>query len=363
MDGIRVESVERRKKETFLFTGNTKDYFGIWIVNILLTILTLGIWSAWAKVRRLRYFYGNTVILGGSLDYTASPWAILLGRILVVVAFVIVSVVQQFSPLGGIALFTVYLFILPWLVCRSLRFNARNTVWRNVSFNFRGEWGQAFIAYVIFSFVSLISLFILAPMGLRVVARFWADNHDLGTARFSTETKLSDFYKAMGWAVGTFLGILVAWGVLVWTALLASNWEQYGTLYGLSVPIFSQPFFLLLFFLLLIFFPPYLVAKAVFSAHVRNIVVNGLTLEGGHWFRSTLRPGRYVWIVVTNALATSLTLGLAHPWAAVRLWRYSTENLHVLPGQDIEAFVDTQEGAGSAFGSEFFALDAIDLGL
>ena len=31
-----------------VFTGKASEYFGIWIVNVLLTILTLGIYSAWA---------------------------------------------------------------------------------------------------------------------------------------------------------------------------------------------------------------------------------------------------------------------------------------------------------------------------
>ena len=32
----------------FRFTGKTGEYFRIWIVNLALTILTLGIYSAWA---------------------------------------------------------------------------------------------------------------------------------------------------------------------------------------------------------------------------------------------------------------------------------------------------------------------------
>ncbi|MDR1854861.1 MAG: DUF898 domain-containing protein, partial [Azoarcus sp.] len=37
------------------FTGSGGEYFRIWIVNLLLSILTLGIYSAWAKVRREQY--------------------------------------------------------------------------------------------------------------------------------------------------------------------------------------------------------------------------------------------------------------------------------------------------------------------
>ncbi|MFB1034562.1 MAG: DUF898 family protein, partial [Sinobacterium sp.] len=33
------------------FLGKTGEFFSIWIVNLLLTIVTLGIYSAWATVR------------------------------------------------------------------------------------------------------------------------------------------------------------------------------------------------------------------------------------------------------------------------------------------------------------------------
>lgn len=39
----------------FRFIGTGTQYFGIWIVNLLLSILTLGIYSAWAKVRRQQF--------------------------------------------------------------------------------------------------------------------------------------------------------------------------------------------------------------------------------------------------------------------------------------------------------------------
>ena len=61
------------------FTGNTGEYFRIWIVNIALTIVTLGVYSPWAKVRKFRYFYGNTSLADGRFDYHAKPKAILIG--------------------------------------------------------------------------------------------------------------------------------------------------------------------------------------------------------------------------------------------------------------------------------------------
>ena len=78
----------------FEFTGKTGEYFKIWIVNIFLTILTLGIYSAWAKVRKRRYFYGNTLLLNAPFEYLADPIKILKGRFIVFGCFVIYTIMM-----------------------------------------------------------------------------------------------------------------------------------------------------------------------------------------------------------------------------------------------------------------------------
>ena len=65
------------REEAFTFTGSGSEYFRIWIVNLILSVVTLGIYSAWAKVRRLEYFYRNTRVAGASFDYHGRPLAIL----------------------------------------------------------------------------------------------------------------------------------------------------------------------------------------------------------------------------------------------------------------------------------------------
>ena len=62
------------QKREVEFTGNAREWFGIWIVNLLLTIVTLGIYSAWAKVRVLKYFHRATSIDDVHFDFDASPY-------------------------------------------------------------------------------------------------------------------------------------------------------------------------------------------------------------------------------------------------------------------------------------------------
>src|SRR5258708_35224200 len=66
--------------EQLHFTGNGAEYFGVWIVNLLLTIITLGIYSAWAKVRRKQNFYRQTEVAGAPFDFFAQPPMTLNGR-------------------------------------------------------------------------------------------------------------------------------------------------------------------------------------------------------------------------------------------------------------------------------------------
>ncbi len=62
----------------FRFHGSATEYFGIWMVNLMLIIVTLTLYSPWAKARRMRYFYGDTQFLKHRFDFVAMPSRILL---------------------------------------------------------------------------------------------------------------------------------------------------------------------------------------------------------------------------------------------------------------------------------------------
>src|SRR6478752_6569663 len=81
------------------FEGSGGEYFKIWIVNLALTIVTLGIFSAWAKVRSKRYFYGNTFIAGHNFEYHGQPIRILIGRLIALGLLLVYSISANISPL------------------------------------------------------------------------------------------------------------------------------------------------------------------------------------------------------------------------------------------------------------------------
>ena len=80
-------------------------------------------------------------------------------------------------------------------------------------------------------------------------------------------------------------------------------------------------------------------------------------------FASTLSPLALAGIYLTNALAIVLTLGLARPWAAVRLARYRAANLTLYASGDLDAFVAGEKDRVGAAGEEIGEVMDVDIGL
>ena len=190
--GAQTAPVERGS-----FTGSGKEYFPIWIVNILLTIVTIGIYSAWAKVRRKRYFYGNTVLAGHSFEYHAKGKQIFIGRLIAFGLIIVINIASALNPIFGLIGTLIFLVLLPMFVVRSLRFNARVTSYRNVRFDFVGKTGGAFVAVLLGSLVAILSLGLLAPFASRWLYRYVFNNLRYGDRPFATDPGIGKLYKSL----------------------------------------------------------------------------------------------------------------------------------------------------------------------
>ena len=126
-----------------VFTGSGKEYFRIWVINLLLSLVTLGIYSAWAKVRRLQYFDRNTRLAGACFDFRGEPKAILRGRILALVLVVAYQYAFGFSLQVGAAVMALLMLAMPWLLRGALRFRLSNTQYRGLWLGFGGGVGAA----------------------------------------------------------------------------------------------------------------------------------------------------------------------------------------------------------------------------
>jgi uncharacterized membrane protein YjgN (DUF898 family) len=342
------------------FTGRASEYFGIWIVNVLLTIITLGIYSAWAKVRRNRYFYGNTVLLGRSFEYHARGLQILIGRLIVLGGFVVLNIIAALVPILVLLPTLVILVALPWLVARGLRFSARVTSYRNVRFDFVGGAGGAFKAFILGGLLSVISVGILIPLASRWVARYIGSNLRYGGKAFDTDPQLGAIYKS--WLLSLLIAVF---GLAIIAAIIFMN-------ISLIIPLFDNPdaltldqqipLFLSIAVAYVTLFATFGIAGLFYRAGVRNIVWSSATFDGKHRLMSDMSRGRYTWIAISNVIVTILTFGLMRPWAAVRMARYTWAHTGVTFAGDVGELFSKIEEQGSAVGSEFMDLEGFDFG-
>lgn len=341
---------------TFTFTGDGREYFRIWIVNVALTIVTLGIYSAWAKVRRLQYFYRNTALAGSSFDYHGDPLAILKGRLIGVGLFVVYNIAARTSPTVGLAVLVGLLLLLPWLLQRSLCFKLANSSYRGLRFRFDGSVGGAYGVFLLWPALGYLTLGLLMPMAHQRIKVWQHGNSRYGTAPFSLGAGVGRFYVI-------YVQLVAMLAVLLAITLAASG----GT--GLFAMI-NNPYLtkeqragvgLMILLALLVF---YLVAMLFlgpwFSARMQNLVWNGTAL-GPHGFASDVRARDLLVIYLTNFLAILLTLGLFKPFADIRLAKYRLEHMALAAHGDLDEFVAGQTGKVSATGEETAEVFDVDI--
>ncbi|TVO58879.1 YjgN family protein [Denitromonas halophila] len=342
----------------FEFSGSGGAYFKIWIVNLLLSIVTLGLYSPWAKVRRERYFMGNTLLDGSAFDYHADPVKILKGRLLVMAAIVVLNIAAEFNPLFNLVVMVLFAVLLPWMISRALRFRAHNTSWRGLRFAFDGLTWEAAKAWVLWPIAGVLSAGILFPFALANQRRYLFNHLRFGQAAFDIDLPVGPVYRVFG---------RVALLALVYVAVLVAL----GFVLGGPLDLFAsgamgqgggrEVFGLYLMLAMLALYVGFALIAPYVSACMANLSFNRANLQN-HGFFSDMVAGRYVFIVLTNWLLTALTLGLYRPFAVVRLWRYRVEHLALLPAGTLTAFMAVQAEEARVIGEEAADLLDVDLG-
>lgn len=319
----------------FEFSGNGFEFFRIWIVNLVLSILTLGIYSAWAKVRTQRYFYGNTRCDGASFAYLADPLSILKGRLIAFALFLGYILADRFVPFMRPVLTLVFLAIFPWIMVRGLAFRNHNSSWRGVRFGFDGKLGEAYRVFVLWPMAGGLTLGLLFPYAVYRQQQFIIGNSRYGVEPFRFEGRAGAFYMialtAIGIGVGGFLVSLLVAAVFAPLSFLAIA-------------------------------AAYLAIFAVSNVMITNLRYNNTAL-GAHFLQANYRFGSYAMLMLTNTLALGLTFGLFYPWAKVRSARYAARHISLVADGDLDEFAAGQRDQVSATGGEVGDLFDVDLGI
>jgi uncharacterized membrane protein YjgN (DUF898 family) len=362
------------------FRGNARDYFRIWIVNIALSLVTLGIYSAWATVRTRRYMYSNTTLADTPFEYLAKPLPILKGRLLTAALFATYALGGQFyKPAQAVALLIIGAF-MPWMIVKSLMFRARYSSWRGLRFYFTDDFGGAYKWYLgvyflmgipltamgacmmtghpvvgfLFGFGGIVGL---APWIKGHQQEWMVENHHFGGKSFKFSAEISSYYgiylktaaTAFAWALPTAALI----GLVFYTLK-----SQLGIQPRMAPPLAAIAA------IYACMAPFYLGVWTFTHTQMTNLLYNSARL-GSYRFRSTLGYWEMFSLYLTNGLAVLCTIGLAIPWARIRLARYRASHLEIVGTGDLNDFVRDAFAHGEigATATEMDSLLGIDIGL
>jgi|SRR5687768_603712 uncharacterized membrane protein YjgN (DUF898 family) len=338
------------RPEPFHFSASGAEYFRIWIVNLLLTIVTLGIYSAWAKVRRLRYFYGSTQLAGSSFEYHGQPLQILKGRLIAVAVLIPYFLVAALFPPWDLLFWVAFLIALPFLVVKSRLFGMRMTSWRNIRFDFAGTYGAAAKVYLGLMLLVGLTFGLAGPYWTYARQKFLIGQTRLGTTQLDFRARASDYYVAiilggLAIVVGVVAAILITVPLPDDTMIAALPGFDLRAI--VMIPIMGVA---------------YLFGFAVMTAGIRNAAFDN-TYVGSHKLSCKLRAPRLFWLYLTNALAAVASLGLLIPWAQVRLMRYQLSSMQLYVNGDLDEFIGVQRSQVAATGQEVGDLLDVDMGL
>ena len=318
------------------FRGTTSSYFKLFISNLLLTIVTLGLYSPWARVRTRRHFMGHTYLGEHNIDFDANPLSILIARLIIVAVLLGLSLLAAIFDLTWHDFPLTYLalaVLLPVALVRGRAFVARHTIHRTVRFQFRREYFSSMMLFAgygwaivpllyyglraeeigselayapqifLFSWLAIILLPLLISMDHRI---------QIGQLQFG---KLEFKYEG-GWMryYGAYIMALIWYMVYVIPLSTAAFFLTYlslvGPLFMFALTIISGIIFL-----------------ALLRARLTALFWDSIRMGEGGRVKSSFIWREYAHILMENYVLILLSLGLLYPWARVRAYRYVSEHL------------------------------------
>ena len=345
------------------FSGSVQEYFRIWIVNLCLTLLTFGIFSAWAKVRKKRYLYSNLTLDGTPFQYLGLPIPILRGRVIAALIFLLYYLSSNLFISMLPYIFVVGLILAPWVFVQSVSFNLRYTAFRNITFRFNSSyaeafkvlsaWGiiPAFVIGMIFDFwgqwwlaaILMIPFSFLFPYWLKEIKKI-----------IVTKASYGGKYGEFGATGGEFFKTYFLAGLIMFF---------FGTIAAIMLAgagfVFTDHLEFVAIIFTIISYVGYIVAFAYIQSTITNTVWNQMKL-GPLRFQCTLNGLEMAKLYITNALGIAVSAGFLIPWAVIRTIQYRIDNTQVLTASQLTAFRGNPKKDVNAVGAEltdFFDMD------
>lgn len=351
--------------------GTGGELFGIFIVNLLLTIITLGIYRFWATTRMRQYLWTHTNIDGESMEYTGTGLELFLGVLKAVGIFLLLALVligvpvflaEQFGEENPILAMVFMLPMIAYAVILILLllaapywargYKLSRTRWRGIRFAQTGSGFKYAWRTIGYGLLSLLTLYLCVPLMRNRLYAYAMNNTYFGGKAFEYTGTTKPLFSAF---IKVLLGNIVLFAVL---ALIIFGMMDVQALEAGQPPAGGQLVIMGVLYLVAIIGSLYL-GMSYFVTEMKHFAAH--TRYEGLRFSSSARTGSLFAMLVTDLLLLIFTLGLAMPWVIVRSARYFADHFEIQGQLDYNAIKQSEqelpkggEGFAEALGTDGF---------
>lgn len=314
-------------------------FYGIQVTNLLLTILTLGLYYPWARAATLHYTYQETELAGSRFIFHGTGKEMFSGFIKVFLAFIATAVMfyfaldsfvaETFGKLFGKLELTLYqifyaiyftsisfgVLIAPLVIHGSMKYRLSRTSWRGIHFGYRGTVGGIYKVYLLGVLFTVLTLGVYYFWFIVSLRKYVISNIRMGNLRFEYEGSGGDYFVIQ--LMGSF-GMFFSLGIYYF-------WYRRDTLNFL----------------------------------VDNIVV--YQNEKKCYFQSKASAlSIFEWVII-NYVIILFTFGLAIPWAMLRTLQFYVNNIEIYGHFNADDIHQTEEEYKNAISDDLSTMLDLDI--
>jgi uncharacterized membrane protein YjgN (DUF898 family) len=218
---------EEEWKPLFSYHGDGGDLFKIFIINYVLSIITLGFYRFWGKTRIRRYVWSNVEIFGDRLEYTGTAKELLIGFLVILLLVLVpVFVLPEFiltlsesqdvtlqSIVGTVQALLIY-FLIPVAIYRARRYRLTRTQWRSIRGGQTGKASVYGLSTVILYAMAPLTLFLGLPFFRRVLSEYRIGHTWFGATKLEFAPRTMPVFKAFVLAGLLYILVLLVLGIL-----------------------------------------------------------------------------------------------------------------------------------------------------
>ncbi len=203
-----MSETSEKAPSAFSFHGSWTDFAKIALPNVLLTLVTLGIYRFWATTRERQYLWSKTHFIDEPLEWTGRGIELFWGFVMVFFLVGLPLVVLQLAAQGMIfqgqtvivavivvAMIFLTLYLTGVAYFRTLRYRLSRTYWRGIRGGSNEPGFQYGLSYIWKNIAGAIPLYLLYPWGSMSLWNERWSHMSFGPYRFESNADWKDLMK------------------------------------------------------------------------------------------------------------------------------------------------------------------------